>query len=65
MLNQIKEYCKNDVRMTALLFMYLLYFGKVYMDGEEYNYDVAKFLQYAQIRKKKADLDKARTQSLL
>jgi len=51
--------------MTALVFMYLLYFGKVYMDGEEYRYDVAKFLQYAQIRKKKLDLDKSRSQSLL
>lgn len=35
LLEELKQYCKNDVRMTALVLLYLMYFKKVFMEGEE------------------------------
>ena len=34
-LEELKQYCKNDVRMTALVLMYLMHFKKVFIEGEE------------------------------
>ncbi len=53
-LKTIQEYCKNDVRMTALLFFYLLHFKKLYIDGEEYDYDIPKFITHANVLEKKS-----------
>lgn len=46
-LQEIKSYCENDVRMTVLLLYYLLYFKRISLNGEEYNYEVETFLQLA------------------
>jgi uncharacterized protein YprB with RNaseH-like and TPR domain len=62
---KIQDYCKNDVRMTALLFFYFLYFKKLYMNGKEYLYDIPKFLTYAKTLEKKIDPNKMQRQSLL
>jgi hypothetical protein len=43
-LKKIQEYCKNDVRMTALVLLYLLHFQKVDMDNEDYIFDTQKFI---------------------
>jgi uncharacterized protein YprB with RNaseH-like and TPR domain len=64
-LKKIQEYCKNDVRMTALLFMYLLYFKKLYIDGAEHTYTIPTFLQYAKPMEKKIDAVHLKKQSLL
>ncbi|MDR2190653.1 MAG: ribonuclease H-like domain-containing protein [Candidatus Peribacteria bacterium] len=64
-LKKIQAYCKNDVRMTALLFFYFLHFKKLYIEGEEYLYDIATFLQYAQVMEKKMDTASLRNQALL
>jgi uncharacterized protein YprB with RNaseH-like and TPR domain len=61
---KLQEYCKNDVRMTALLFLYLLHFQKLYIDGKEYIYDIPTLVQYAQTIEKKAS-SAAQHQSLL
>ncbi len=34
-LEEFKKYCKNDVRMTALVFIYLMHFKKLFIEGEE------------------------------
>lgn len=34
-LETLKQYCKNDVRMTALVLLYLIHYKKVFMEGEE------------------------------
>lgn len=34
-LETLKKYCKNDVRMTALVFLYLMHFKKIYIEWEE------------------------------
>lgn len=44
-LEEFKTYCKNDVRMTALLMLYLLHFKKVFIEGEEKNFDDEDFLR--------------------
>lgn len=64
-LNEIKKYCKNDVRMTALLFMYFLYFKKIYIDEQEYLYDIPTFIEYANLREKSLNQETLQTQSLL
>ncbi|MDR3169052.1 MAG: ribonuclease H-like domain-containing protein [Candidatus Peribacteria bacterium] len=62
---KIQDYCKNDVRMTALLFFYFLHFKKLYMNSEEYLFDLPKFLTYAKPLEKKIDPHKMYGQSLL
>ena len=64
-LKKIQEYCKNDVRMTTLLFLYLLHFKKLYIEGEEHTYTIPTFIQYAKPLEKKADPMNLRSQSLL
>lgn len=34
-LEEFKKYCKNDVRMTTLVFLYLMHFKKLFIEGEE------------------------------
>lgn len=35
LLNTVKNYCKNDVKMTLLVFLYLLKYQKLLLDGDE------------------------------
>ncbi|AHB41446.1 hypothetical protein P148_SR1C00001G0655 [candidate division SR1 bacterium RAAC1_SR1_1] len=44
-LEEFKAYCKNDVRMTALLMLYLLHFKKIFIEGEEKSFDDEDFLK--------------------
>lgn len=46
-LKKVQEYCKNDVRMTALVMLYLLHFKKVDLDNEEISFDIQKFIEFA------------------
>ncbi|MCX6823943.1 MAG: ribonuclease H-like domain-containing protein [candidate division SR1 bacterium] len=34
-LEEFKRYCKNDVRMTMLVFLYLMHFKKLFIEGDE------------------------------
>ena len=34
-LEEFKKYCKNDLRMTTLVFLYFLHFKKLFIEGEE------------------------------
>ena len=34
-LEEFKRYCKNDVRMTMLIFLYFMHFKKLFIEGEE------------------------------
>jgi hypothetical protein len=53
-LKKIQEYCKNDVRMTALVLLYLLHFQKVDMDNEYYIFDTQKFIELTRPTEKKS-----------
>ena len=64
-LKSIQEYCKNDVRMTALLFLYFLHFKKLYIDGEEYVYDIPKFIEYSKTLDKTMDTNTLQNKALL
>jgi hypothetical protein len=37
-LEEFKRYCKNDVRMTMLIFLYFMHFKKLFIEGEEINF---------------------------
>ncbi len=63
-LKKIQEYCKNDVRMTALVLMYLLHFKKVDLDNEEYTFDIDKFIELSRPMEKKTDVTNAVNWSL-
>lgn len=63
-LKKIQEYCKNDVRMTALVLMYLLHFKKVDLEDGEYTFDIDKFLELSHPMEKRADVNNAVNWSL-
>lgn len=44
-LEEFKKYCKNDVRMTALVMFYFLHFQKIFMDGEEFTFSLEEFVE--------------------
>ncbi len=44
LLEEVKKYCKNDVRMTALVFLYLLYFKKINIWDTDYPYTIDDFI---------------------
>lgn len=39
-LEEFKKYCKNDVRMTMLVFLYLMHFKKLFIEGEEITFNL-------------------------
>ncbi len=39
-LEEFKRYCKNDVRMTMLVFLYLMHFKKLFIEGEEITFNL-------------------------
>ena len=63
-LKKIQEYCKNDVRMTALVLMYLLHFQKVDLEDGEYTFDIDRFLELSRPMEKKTDVTNAVNWSL-
>lgn len=46
-LDEFKQYCKNDVRMTAFVLLYLLHFKKVFIEWEEKTFEIADFVKLA------------------
>lgn len=53
-LKKIQEYCKNDVRMTMLVLLYLLHFKKVDIDNFDYIFDIKEFIELAKYTDKKS-----------
>lgn len=43
-LKTLKEYCKNDVKMTYLSLWYILYYLKLSLESEEYEYTIDDFV---------------------
>ena len=46
-LEEFKQYCKNDVRMTAFVLLYLLHFKKIFVEGEEISFSIDDFIKLA------------------
>ena len=63
-LKKIQEYCKNDVRMTALVLLYLLHFKKVDIDNEDYTFDIPEFITLSQPTEKKSTSNNTKNTSL-
>lgn len=63
-LKTIQEYCKNDVRMTTLVLLYLLHFKKVDLDNEEYMFDLEQFINFSKPQEKKKNQTNIQNQSL-
>lgn len=40
LLTKVQNYCKNDVKMTLGVMLYLMKYQNLYLDGEEINYDI-------------------------
>ena len=49
LLEAVKKSCKNDVKMTLLLFLYLLKYKKLYDEGEEITFTDEDILKYGQL----------------
>lgn len=43
-LKVLKEYCKNDVKMTYLCLRYILYYKKLSLENDDYIYTVEEFI---------------------
>lgn len=63
-LEEFKLYCKNDVRMTALLVLYLLHFKKVFIDWEEKSFDEDQFLLLSNSLEKEQNDENVQHESL-
>jgi hypothetical protein len=46
-LEELKQYCKNDVRMTALVLLYLMHFKKVFIEWEEVTFTLEDVIDKA------------------
>jgi|GEM_PF-6428178 len=57
-MKELKKYCRNDVKMTLLVLLYLLEHKKVYMDGEEKSFTMEEFLELGQKPLRKEDQKK-------
>ncbi len=45
LLQKVKNYCKNDVRITFGVFLYLLSYNALHVDDKSYTYDLETLLQ--------------------
>ena len=56
-LEEFKLYCKNDVRMTALVTFYLLHYQKIFIEGDAKEFSLEDFLSYSngEIKEEKAE----------
>jgi len=64
LLQKVKNYCKNDVRMTLGLLLYFLEFGKFSLDGKDYTFDVDRLLEMGGEWETKASKPKVQQQTL-
>lgn len=46
LLNKVKNYCKNDVKMTLMLLLYLVNYKRLYIDWKEFAYDEIDLVKY-------------------
>jgi len=46
-LEEFKKYCKNDVRMTAFVLLYLLHFKKIFIEWTEKTFTIDDFVKFA------------------
>ena len=52
-IEDVKKYCKNDVRMTTLLLFYLIYYKKLYIDGEDFLFEPEKLITHGKVIEEK------------
>lgn len=52
LLNKVKNYCKNDVKMTLWVLLYMLKYKRLYIDEQDYTYKTADFVKLASTVKK-------------
>lgn len=59
LLKKAKNYCRNDVKMTLWVLLYILKYQQLYIDGSEINYEITEFIKYSQnkIQKKQVQQD--------
>lgn len=44
-LEEAKKYCKNDVKMTTLVFLYFLHYQKLFVEGEEITFSLDDLIE--------------------
>lgn len=44
-LESFKKYCKNDVRMTMLIFLYFMHFKKLFIEGDEITFTLEDLVE--------------------
>ncbi|MEI7919820.1 MAG: hypothetical protein WCH65_06735 [bacterium] len=51
-LEEFKKYCKNDVRMTMLVFLYFMYFKKIFIEDSEFTFTIKDLIDKSQKEEK-------------
>lgn len=59
LLKEFKDYCKNDVRMTALVLLYLMYFKKIFIEWDEISYTIDELIEKSKILNSKKEEKKS------
>ncbi len=54
-LKKVKDYCKQDVTITLGVLLYFLKHKKLFLEGEEFNFDTDYFLQWCNRSEEKVD----------
>ena len=44
-LEELQKYCKNDVRMIAMVMLYFLHYKKIAIEGEVFEYSLEEFVE--------------------
>lgn len=57
LLEVVKKYCKNDVKMTHLIFLYLLKYKKLFEEWEEILFTDEELMEYGQLMAEKNTWD--------
>ena len=64
-MKELKKYCRNDVKMTILVFIYFIKYQKFWRQGEEKEFSLEDFTIYGQQKKKtQTDSNTATQQSM-
>ena len=61
LLQKVKNYCKNDVRMTLWILLYFLSYGKLAIDGKNYSFGEEELLKLGTQQLEQADEEQIQT----
>jgi len=59
LLKEFKDYCKNDVRMTALVLLYLMYYKKIFIEWDDISFTIDDLIEKSKWQNNKKEEKKS------